>query len=388
MEHATTPPVFAGYAAIIAVFLAMATVTLGLRLWVRRTITRSIARDDYTLTLSHVANIAAGTVWLQAHIYAARFAPYSSELSSYLSLREVVAIGLILSSSALNKASIASFFLKIAHKRWQRWAILMPFWMYVIFLVVALMVIFLRCGVPINGTRIITATDCPVPRDIFNTLGSIMACLNSLCDWAFAFVPLRMVIGASRMDVTSKMSAAILIVLAVSSSFISLARVPFFARGDSFEPHTIYNTVHIFLLSVVENAVGVAVISVATLKPLLGVVRNGSLARRPSMAPILPQHRKGRNAKAVPVAVPVQKPESHMTDNFDWQVLRGIGILPNPNAGLETIVHFVDEEGRAVEEDGYDLPKKPHRVVVKVTKMASIDEVMHSHSATDSATTL
>lgn len=249
--------------------------------------------------------------------------------------------------------------------------------MYVVFLVVALTVIFLRCGVPIDGTRIITATDCPVPRDIFNTLGSIMACLNSLCDWTFAFVPLHMVISASRMDMTSKMSAGVLIVLAVSSSFISLARVPFFARGDSFEPNTIYNTVHIFLLSVVENAVGIAVISVATLKPLLGAVRNGSLARRPSLAPILPQHRKARKVKggAVPARVRI---EQHEPDTFDWQALRGIGILPN--AGTEISVQFVDDK-----EDGYSMPKKPSRVVLQVTRMASIDEVMHSLS--DASTT-
>lgn len=384
MDSTSTPPAFIAYACVIAIFFAIASVTLGLRLWVRRTITRSIARDDFTLVLSHCTNVAAGAVWLGSHIYAARFPPYSAALSSFLSLREVVAIGLILTSSALNKGSIASFFLKIAHKRWQRWAILLPFWMYAAFLVIALLIVFLRCGLPINGTRNITATDCPVPRNIFNTLGSIMASLNSLCDWSFAFVPLYMVVGTTRMDTTSKVSAGVLIVLAVSGSFISLARVPFFARGDSFEPDTIYNTVHIFLLSVVENAVGIAVISLATLKPLLGVFRNGSLARRPSVPAILPLHRKAPNPRPAQAPIsPVSVSTGHNSqpdiDSFDWDVVRGIGILPDVDA--ENTIHIMDDDDEA--PDLYSAHKKAARLVVKVSQMASIDEIMHSTTDSD-----
>ena len=383
-----TPPALAGFAAMVAIFFALATAALGLRLWVRRTITHSIASDDYTLIASHLTNAAAGGVWLYYHITGARFAPDSQELASWISMvspmnacllvmtnsmqPEVIATALVLTASAFNKSSVASFFLRIAHQRWQRWAIVTPLSMYVLTLVITLLIIIFRCGLPINGTRIITATDCPIPRTIFNTLGAIIATVNTLCDWSFAFVPMYMVWTATRMDRMSKISAGVLIILAVSGSFISFARVPFFARGESFEPTTVYKTAPILLLSVVENFVGVAVISVATLKPLLGVMRNGSISRRPSL-PVAGQ--PNRMALESEGGGEMRSDSRHYTP--DWSFMRGIGILPD--IGMGRTIRYADEEAHLDE-----IPKTHAKVTVKVTHMASIDEVVHS--AADSET--
>lgn len=308
--------------------------------------------------------------------------------------REVVVTSFLLAASALSKVSIASFFLHIAQKRWHVFAIRITFFAYLATLLATILVIVFRCGVPINGTRIITANDCPVPRDIFNKVGTIVSASNSVCDWAFASVPLHMVVTSKRLDATSKLLAVMLIILAVSASFVSFARVPLFARGESFEPNTIYNTALPFILSVVENAVAVSVISAATLRPLLGVVRNGSLARRPSLAFVMPQKKQKKRTRTLQRVMNRVRPktkEKFDVECIDWEAIRGIGILPNVAPDEEAGI--VEE---IIEEKGLDMPKKPSMVRIRVTRMESIDEVMNSEpeptsqvsqATTDSGTT-
>lgn len=80
------PTTLDAYIVTTSFFLGIATITLGLRLWVRMKITRSIARNDYVLVLSNCLNIFGGIFWLYSHNYAARFPPHSEALISYLSL--------------------------------------------------------------------------------------------------------------------------------------------------------------------------------------------------------------------------------------------------------------------------------------------------------------
>ncbi|PSK34254.1 hypothetical protein B9Z65_8580 [Elsinoe australis] len=207
----------------------------------------------------------------------------------------------------------------------------------------------------------------------------VVAVLNSSCDWAFATVPLYMVVKSQSMTRTTRVSSSALIGLAVLGSIVSVLRLPFLGAAK-FGPHFLSEPVSAiaYMLSLIETAVGVTTISLATLSPLLAMVkRRWSEFRsrsdtRSSSAPCAPHACHRHLPRAITTEYAIRSIVSDKTIRIDSQALGGIGILPDVT---------IDDDDDELDDDGLVqfLPRRPSRVAsVRTETIASITEVLYS----------
>ncbi|PNS14170.1 hypothetical protein CAC42_6683 [Sphaceloma murrayae] len=318
------------YLALLCVLLPLTTAAVGLRIWVRLKITRTFDQADVLLIFSHVINTTAAIVWLVIQARQTQYEPRSVELFDALSTAYLAAFVMYALSGALVKLVIAAFFLKIARLKWQRVLIFGPLAAYVIVLVFGVNLVIFRCHLPLNATRILRDGSCPVSSAGIIRMGLAVASINCLCDWIFAIVPLHMLHSAKGLNRASRFSAGCLIGLAVVGSAVSVIRLPYF-NALSFTPAFFETCPTPFVLSLIETTVAVTAISLATLKPLLKMIRTGSFHKKSTTQNndiASPPRRRSQLANTYNMAAS-QQTSAAKSFYLNSRVMGGIGILPD-----------------------------------------------------------
>lgn len=165
------------------------------------------------------------------------------------------------------KASLAIFFLRLAHQRWQRILIKGSLGVFIAFAVGVCLVMLFRCGRPSPET--FSNADCHVHWQ--PTMYHLVLCgaiLNSLLDWLFVFTPVYL-IARSPMARNVRISVIALILLGTCGSIASIARIPFVRYLQVQFPVELYRSEVVRLVSVIEISTGIMTISLASTGPFI-----------------------------------------------------------------------------------------------------------------------
>lgn len=169
------------------------------------------------------------------------------------------------------KLSLAIFFLRIVKERWQKWIIKSTVILYIIHVSIFMLMVTFRCGRP-NGTNF-TSDNCKLKWDgLLGPLAYSTGAGNALMDWIFALTPL-LVITRMNMSHRDKVSVCSLIGLAVVGSIVSIIRIPYIGTLK-FGPEFYAHDTTILMWSIAESGIGNVAISLATLRPLVRLIRS------------------------------------------------------------------------------------------------------------------
>ncbi|KAF4553166.1 Hypothetical protein D9617_8g051800 [Elsinoe fawcettii] len=269
----------------------------------------------------------------------------SVESYELLSMPAFISLALYVLAGILAKASIALWFLTTARSRVQRILIIVPLGLYLLACSICFVLVLFRCGLPADPAIFFNVADCTIGPDVIYYSSWVVASLNSVCDWVFAAVPLYMVIKSQTMTQTARILASSLIGLAIVGSIVSVCRLPFLGAAK-FGPHFLTSSVTAiaFMLSLIETAVAVTTISLATLQPLLAVLRrrwtvfrSRSVTRASSAGPMpprcnnqpLPTDVVADMMRSGTVVKSTQRSTYDTKVRLDSEALGGIGILPD-----------------------------------------------------------
>ncbi|PSK34296.1 hypothetical protein B9Z65_8622 [Elsinoe australis] len=361
---------FAVFTSVCTILQFLTTIALAARIYVRIKITKNMAKDDWMLIFAHTSNIMANGVWLSNRVKSVKSIPGSIELFQALIARYWVAIGLYVTAGIVTKVAIAFFFLRLARRGRDRVIILLPLMVYIVALSGSMTVILFRCGLPLNAIKVIRDETCAIGPRIVHPLGYMMAVLNTVCDLIFSVVPIHLLRKAHSMSSVSRTSACLVIALANLGTVVSIIKIPFISKATlgagAFE-----DSAPVFMLSVIETAVGIMAISMACLRPLLKALRIGSSAPNSTSPDVTPNDQE---------RVTVQVKSSIMSKikslQMDSRVLGGIGILPNSTVnsfGLSSIDSERQDSGGVLDESRPQM----RRSQTMPKGMASINEIIY-----------
>ncbi|PSK42385.1 hypothetical protein B9Z65_4299 [Elsinoe australis] len=347
------------FISFLAFVLPVASLAVALRTWVRIRITKSFGKDDYTLVFSHIVNLICAGFWMNVYIRQKDYEPRSTELFDTLATSYLVAFACYIVASLFIKFAIGFFFLRIAQNPWQKYVVFIPLGIYSTSIFVTIFIVLFRCGTPIDAFAIIGSDSCRIAASIAQPLGLNNATLNALCDWIFAAIPVHMLLTSRRMRSSSRISICIIISLAIAGSIVSLIRIPYFV-GSTFGPGAIESTPAILFLSIMETAVATIAISLATLKPLLRMLR-------PTVD--VPENIKARDILAEGRAPPGASDwlytacmtKTDGSKRVDMLNLRGLGILPDVT---------LDGTNASRDDEEANLPVRPQRVQMTMVQIS------------------
>ncbi|KAF4549050.1 Hypothetical protein D9617_24g017650 [Elsinoe fawcettii] len=314
---------------LIAVYLVLTTIVVGLRLWIRVGLTKSWGQDDAMLLMAQSGMVAHFAVYFAVCAYYPQHTlDIDAELFHKINVLWFWATFCYAGSQVALKMSMGLFFLALARLRWQKLVILIPTAIFVVYNTVLAFLLVFRCGArPVSPFLIMSKRDCIIDGPLFSRLLAVNSAFNAVLDWIFAVIPIFMVIRARRLDARSRKAVWFLVMLAMAGSVVSLVRIPY-TKDYQFGPQLWHSTLRISLVSSTETAIGTIAISMATMKPLLRPFRrlcrkfcflstNDSYEMR--KAPSNPDVEAGlTNAAGEPGTI-----------NLDTQVMRGIGLLPD-----------------------------------------------------------
>lgn len=176
-------------------------------------------------------------------------------------------IGIYLATAIVLKISLAIFFLRIVHEKWQRCIILVGLVVHVLFNFAFIFVALFQCG---DGPDAILRGQiegtCAVPWSVLKPMNYTGSAISVVTDWTYALLPILMVHKAN-MPQRAKLSVCLILVLGVAGSAMSLVRLAYIPGLDS-DGLFIYKATKIALYSTAEMGFGIAAGSLATLRPL------------------------------------------------------------------------------------------------------------------------
>ncbi|KAF2149666.1 hypothetical protein K461DRAFT_271231 [Myriangium duriaei CBS 260.36] len=216
--------------------LVLTTACVGLRLYVRRTITRSIGIDDYILVMAQLVSVW-GVCW---------------------------AI-----STALTKCALAAFFIRVVpkeHHRILRGIMVSIAMVTSIYLLVVEGVTAFQCG---NPFRLENATEAGcLDVDIITRVSRTTRAILVATDWIMTIIP-AYVVWRSAMPFRSKLPTILIIMLGSCASILCVLRYPFEHMKDVAGPQDVSRWFEFSTLAMSESCLGIIVISLAGGKPLL-----------------------------------------------------------------------------------------------------------------------
>jgi len=112
------------------------------------------------------------------------------------------------------KISLGLFFLRITHKKWQRYVIYVAVTISTVFSIAYLFFAIFQCGVPKSGLVFVArkkAKAC-VGIDAILGMGYAHAAVVSATDWAFAILPILLLRKAD-LDIQEKVTVGFILVL-------------------------------------------------------------------------------------------------------------------------------------------------------------------------------
>lgn len=200
-----------------------------------------------------------------------------------------------------------------------------------------LLLFIFRCGFPITALNIITHTSDPTSIEAARVLTYIMTAANAVCDWAFAIIPLWIIVRSRRQELHCRTAVCLPIILGVVGSVVALVRFPYLAGTASGAQFFQSSACSVFL-SLLETQIGIMAISLTTIRPLVakleGMTRHKHKDKR-SWPRKLTIDVEAANKNLHPWHNSTFTPTVDYKDiDLDTAVLKGIGILPDvPSEG-------------------------------------------------------
>ncbi|GAB7355587.1 hypothetical protein MBLNU459_g6055t1 [Dothideomycetes sp. NU459] len=194
-------------------------------------------------------------------------------------IRNLVAFtGAYIITTIVLKVSLALFFLRIIIDKRHRMIIYVCLGTYTVFGLVYFFINVFRCGTPTTLVFLEheLAGKCIGLHQVIVPASYAQTALNGLIDWIYAILGL-ITLWSLNMPKVTKMWAGILLGLGAIGSIASLVRIRY-VSGLEPTVHIFITAGHLALWSVIENGLGIAAVSLATLRPLfarcLGSARN------------------------------------------------------------------------------------------------------------------
>ena len=184
----------------------------------------------------------------------------------------LLGITLYVAQSVFLKLSLATFFLRVVMERWQRWVIISSVSVYTAYSFAFLFTCIFQCGNPSHVLMSRLANKC-MSWDILGPLFYIHGCLNAVVDWILVFLPI-FVMRKTKLARTAKISVFCILALGALGSIASLARLAFMDGYDWKAPDYYPQALKTTLCTVLEPGLGIVAGSLATLRPLLRIIRN------------------------------------------------------------------------------------------------------------------
>ncbi|TID16389.1 Kinesin heavy chain [Venturia nashicola] len=254
---------------VALVFILLAWITVGLRVYVRGFMLRAFALDDWLIVLtlgfySAYATCVFGGVAYGTGKHTYDLTPYNAQKAMHFWW--FCELFYILSTSFM-KLSVGALLLRSSTKRMHIWIIRFIMLFTTLFGGAYFLLAIFQCK-PISAWWKINSShgSCMGPAIVLGT-SYASAALNSIADWTFGILP-YFIVKDLRLPSNQKVLIAMILGFAAIGSLATLIRMPFIVnltRTDDF----LYATVDIAIWSTVEPGVGIAAACAATLRPLL-----------------------------------------------------------------------------------------------------------------------
>ena len=225
------------------------------------------------------------------------------------------------------KSALVIYFLRLVRTVRQRWVVIFAAVLYGSTAIICTLFIPFRCGVPVSAYKVFMMQDCAIHWSTMMNGLYLAAIANSVCDWIFAILPLRLVWLTIRGNRPAELALFLVTTFAVLGSAASTARVPFL-KDLKPDPTIFYKTGIFCFLSFVETALGLIALSMASLMPLLRLWRQ-KLYQRGKLHPWLAGRARddvelGSRHDRLMVLPATKAP----TLQFDATIFGGMGVLP------------------------------------------------------------
>ncbi|KAF2153569.1 hypothetical protein K461DRAFT_293824 [Myriangium duriaei CBS 260.36] len=272
---------------LLAVILT--TTCVGLRLYVRRKLTCSVALDDYILVAAHVSFICLIAFFFGVFGYIATnnatevFWPTLGLVSVWTLIWAV--------NTSLVRCAIAAFFLRAVPRssyRLSRAFMLAIAGLCTAFVLIGSLVGFFQCGDPFHLS---TTTSC---LDLKAIEGLAIACrvIILATDWVMTLIP-AYIVWRSAMPLRTKYPTIGIIMLGACASVLCVLRFPFNDLGVVSGPPSFPDLMLSYTLTMADNCLGIVVVSLAASKPFLDRLRAKRKARRIEGKPVYHEGRLG-----------------------------------------------------------------------------------------------
>ncbi|GAB7355681.1 hypothetical protein MBLNU459_g6385t1 [Dothideomycetes sp. NU459] len=249
-----------------SVLLALATISVSLRLYVRAFMIKALGLDDWLLIFAYVVFIANAVIFIEIGLIETNEdIAFVIEKISAVSLAGML---IYLADQIALKLSLAVFFYRIVQERSQKMVIIVAMSIYASYSTAYFLVGVFQCGVP-KVFNFIEGSKCLSWDHVLGPMSYIGGVLNALVDWIFIITPL-IVILQSMIRTRAKVSVCLLILLGSLGSIASVARIPLIYGLKTTQSLHYFNIIiPIALLSLAENGIGIIAISLAALRPLM-----------------------------------------------------------------------------------------------------------------------
>ncbi|KAF2179193.1 hypothetical protein K469DRAFT_674553 [Zopfia rhizophila CBS 207.26] len=254
--------------------VAIAVIFIGLRMYTRQVIIRSVGWDDIVMLVNlisfvlYVACISVGTQYGIGKKFAdVPLADYSQAIKW-----EAIGQGACILGIAASKGSVALFLLRIVVKKWHVAILWFCITSTTILCIITTTLLFLQCKpMEFLWDRTISGGYCWLN---FTIVGLFMGAWSAFMDFALAILPWHMIMGLN-MKRKEKLTVAIGLSLGMFAGICSIVRTYEVQSLSSFNEY-VYDTGPMLLWSSTEVLVTIICACVPGLRPLYVKIKYGS----------------------------------------------------------------------------------------------------------------
>ncbi|KAI4726699.1 hypothetical protein E4T49_05535 [Aureobasidium sp. EXF-10728] len=250
--------------ALNGTFLALACITVALRVYTRTRIVRCWGWDDWFMLLTLAVFVGECIVWLLLADVEARPASLAN-LETYAALI-CAEQALYIAGTVCLKISLAFFFLRFLIVRWARYIVWISVLVYSTLATAMLLLVVFECGLPGNYV-IKQATGKCVTFRLQSSLGYAHGAINALTDWVFPILAIHFLVRCTKMSLAAKLSCCAILLLAVVGSIASIVRTVYIPEIGP-DGNIYSRSMKPLIWTLVEGALGIIAASLATLRPL------------------------------------------------------------------------------------------------------------------------
>ncbi|KAK3680211.1 hypothetical protein LTR78_000589 [Recurvomyces mirabilis] len=249
-----------------------------LRIWVRTRIIQALGRDDWTMMITQLffsiylaCQIGGAVYGTGQHLEDLEPSRAERALSFWWACEYFYAL-----ATVMMKVSIGFFLLRVAVNKVHVWIIRLTMLLTAVFGGAFAVVLIFQCW-PIHAFWTLNPDDghC-VNAEVLSALTYTISAFNVLADWIFALLP-GFVVKDLQMPLRRKISVAVIMALAAVASTATIVRLPYISSlkesSLGWNGDFLYDTVGVAIWTTVEVGLGVTAGNIATLWPLVQLIR-------------------------------------------------------------------------------------------------------------------